>query len=158
MAVIEEWDVGFDMGDEEVYTPVPPGTYEARCDNIERREGSGGGFFNLFWKMVITDGEMKNRSIQGVTTLKPDVPHIGFLQACSSLRPDIELQGTKFKPSNYVGRKCVIEVIERKFTGNDGAERTTSSINSFRPLPVNSGGVEAKEAEGTEVSDATFDA
>ena len=119
-----EWDLGFDAGEEEVFTTLPEMQYEARCDNIEKKESAAGGFNNLFWKMVITKGDYANRSITAVTHLKPDAPHIGFLRACAALRPDMTLQGTKFRPSDFIGRKCIIDVKHGEYTDRNAVSYT----------------------------------
>ena len=47
----EEFDLGFDMNDEELYPPpLPEAQYIARCDDIELRKSAkeGSDFNNLF--------------------------------------------------------------------------------------------------------------
>lgn len=155
MAVLEEWDLGFDMGEEEIFVSLPPGQYKARCDKIDRKEAKSGGFHNLFWKMVVTEGDYKNQSIQGITTLKPDVPHIGLLQACAALRPDMEPKGTRMRPSDYIGHTCLIEVKPNKYTDNSGVERENTRLETWLPLQ-DSPNMGAKE-EKSSADGATFE-
>jgi hypothetical protein len=157
MSPVEEWDVGFNMEEEEVFMTLPEGQYIARCDNIEKRESKKGGFNNLWWKMVVVDGDLANRSITGITHLKPDTPHIGFLRACASLRPDLSMSGRRFKPSDFIGRKCVIDVKANKYKDQKtGEERENTRLDDWAPLP-DSKGVEAKgESSSGEEEDQSF--
>jgi len=154
-----EWDVGFSMEDEEVFISIPAGQYIARCDNIEKKESKSGGFSNLYWKMVITEGQYANRSTQGLTHLKPDAPHIGFLRACSVLRPDLSMKGKKFKPADFIGRKCVIVMKDNTYTDNKtGEERTNTRLDDWMPLPESPGVDADKSADAPVETDAEFEA
>jgi hypothetical protein len=117
----DKWDLGFDMGDEELQSLLPEGSYVVRCDDIEMRESKAGKFFNLHWKLVILEGDYKNRQVWQVTTLKPAVPHIGFMRACAAFNPDLEMKGTKFDKTNFVGRKALAEIRHEEYQGIDRA-------------------------------------
>jgi len=108
--------VRVDFSQAKEFEAIPGGAYPMVLDETEVREGSG-EYPYVNWTFKIETGEFAGRKQWLMTSLSPKATWRlkDTLRALGETHPDLDSDGFEMDPDDYVGRRCIGNVIQETY-------------------------------------------